>query len=152
MGSNPTLSAITASVESPFVRSIWIARSEPPMTRRMLIMDGFGWGFGLWLFGYLLGVALFFVVPVALIGWVITPVAVLVTAWVLLTRVRVVSIRAQAVVGLVWAMIAVVLDYVFIVRLMAPADGYYRPDVYLYYALTLAMPPAIGWWKRRGSM
>lgn len=114
----------------------------------MLIVDGFGWGFALWLFGYLLSVALFFVVPVAMIGWVITPVAVFVTAWVLLTRVRVVSIGAHAVVGLVWAMIAVVLDYAFIVWLLAQADGYYRTDVYLYYALTLAMPPAIGWWKR----
>ena len=26
--------------------------------------------------------------------------------------------------------------------LFDPADGYYKPDVYLYYALTFLMPPA----------
>lgn len=37
---------------------------------------------------------------------------------------------------LVWTLIAVLDDHLFIVRALKPADGYYKPDVYLYYALT----------------
>jgi hypothetical protein len=28
-----------------------------------------------------------------------------------------------------------------------PADGYYKLDVFIYYALTLLVPLAVGWWK-----
>ncbi len=36
-------------------------------------------------------------------------------------------------------------DYLFIVKALKPADGYYKPDVYLYYAPTLAIPLFAGW-------
>jgi hypothetical protein len=48
-------------------------------------------------------------------------------------------------VALVWVTIAVVGDYLFIVKAFKPADGYYKPDVYLYYALTMAIPLLAGW-------
>ncbi|HWB31456.1 MAG TPA: hypothetical protein VG736_13195 [Vicinamibacterales bacterium] len=44
-----------------------------------------------------------------------------------------------------WLLIAVGGDYVFIVKAFKPPDGYYKLDVYLYYALTLAIPLVAGW-------
>ena len=119
------------------------------MIDRSLARDALGWGLGLWLLGYVLGIALFFVVPVPLIGWVLTPVATLVTILVVLTRVRTGSAARDAVVAVAWTAIAIAMDYVFMVVLLHPADGYYHADVLLYYALTLALPIAGGWWKRR---
>ena len=113
-----------------------------------LLRDSLGWGAALWLIGYAMGVVLFFVLPPAAIGWVITQIAVVITSWVLLRKVQVGGVRRDLMVAIAWTLIAVVLDYLFIVRLLAPVDGYYKADVYLYYALTLLMPPAIGWWKR----
>ena len=47
-------------------------------------------------------------------------------------------------------------DYAFIVRMLKPADGYYKLDVYLYYAPTFAIPLVAGWaqnfaWRGEGS-
>jgi hypothetical protein len=44
---------------------------------------------------------------------------------------------------------AVVLDYIFIVKAFGPPDGYYKLDVYVYYVLTCTIPIAVGWWKTR---
>lgn len=52
-------------------------------------------------------------------------------------------------VAIVWTLIAVVLDYVFIVKAFKPADGYYKPDVYLYYVLTFILPLLVGWRKSK---
>jgi hypothetical protein len=41
---------------------------------------------------------------------------------------------------------AAVLDYLFIVLLLG-ASNYYKPDVYLYYALTFLLPLAVGWYR-----
>jgi len=38
---------------------------------KLLVKDSLGWGFLLWLVGYILGIALFFVIPSDLIGWVV---------------------------------------------------------------------------------
>jgi len=45
-------------------------------------------------------------------------------------------------VGLAWTLLAVVLDYVFIVQLFGAS--YYEVDVYFYYALTFLMPVGVG--------
>jgi hypothetical protein len=105
-----------------------------------------GWGVCLWLIGYVLGIALFAFVPVALIGWIIMPIGTLVTISVLL-RVRNESGWFYVLLSVTWTSIAVMFDYVFIVRAFSPADGYYKPDVYLYYALTFLLPLAIGGWR-----
>lgn len=47
-----------------------------------------------------------------------------------------------------WTVIAVLGDYLFIVKALKPADGYYKLDVYLYYALTLFIPFLAGWRRR----
>ncbi|MCX6718252.1 MAG: hypothetical protein NTY81_01450 [Candidatus Staskawiczbacteria bacterium] len=54
-------------------------------TKKFLI-NSFGWGVGLWLIGYVLGIILFMLVPANLIGWVISPVGILITLWVLIKK------------------------------------------------------------------
>lgn len=115
-------------------------------------MNMFGWGFGLWLFGYVLGIILFAVVPPELLGWVITPFGVAATLWVLLKKVKLSSLSQYVLMSVGWLVIAVVCDYVFLVQLFKPADGYYKLDVYLYYLLTLALPMAVGWWKTKSAV
>lgn len=114
---------------------------------RCLIRDALLWGVALWLVGYALGIAFFFVLPTTLIGWSIMPVGLLIMLWVLLTRMDYDSVAQYAVLGVVWTAIAVALDYEFIVQLLSPTDGYYKLDVYLYYLFTLLVPPLVGWWR-----
>ena len=111
--------------------------------------DTLGWGFLLWLFGYLLGIILFFAVPKSMIGWVITPVAVIVTLWVLIKKIKSVSFPYYFSIAVIWTALAVVLDYFLIVKAFKPEDGYYKPDVYLYYSLTFVLPLVVGLWKSK---
>ncbi len=114
---------------------------------KKFLKDGFGWGFILWFIGYMLGILLFAVVPVGLLGWVIMPFGILITLWVLLKKVKGDSFRYYILIATVWTVIAIVCDYLFLVKVFKPADGYYKPDVYLYYALMFALPILIGWKK-----
>jgi hypothetical protein len=98
------------------------------------------WGFGLWLFGYILGFIFFAIAPLHLIGWLITPIGVAATVYVLWHWLPLPTPRDAIITGVVWAIMAIVLDYIFIVKLLAPPDGYYKLDVWAYYALTLALP------------
>ena len=100
------------------------------------------WGSLLWLIGYVLGFVFYAFVPAALIGWDIMPLGIAITAIVLLKWVRVADLHEAARVGVMWTLLAIALDYAFIVLLLHPADGYYKLDVYIYYALTLLMPIA----------
>lgn len=114
---------------------------------KQFFKDAFVWGFVLWLIGYVLGIALFFVVPQALIGWVIMPIGIIITLWVLLRKVKADSARYYLKVALVWVLVAAICDYLFLVRMFQPADGYYKADVYLYYILTFALP-LLAWWYK----
>ena len=114
------------------------------MNKRFL-KDALGWGFVLWVIGYALGIMLFAFVPANLIGWIITPFGTAIALWVAFKKVKGDTLRYFGLVALVWLLIAVAGDYVFIVKAFKPADGYYKPDVYLYYALTLAIPFFAGW-------
>lgn len=114
------------------------------MNKRFL-KDALGWGFVLWVIGYALGIMLFVVVPSNLIGWIIAPFGTAIALWVAFKKVKGDTLRYFGFVALVWLLIAVAGDYVFIVKAFKPADGYYKPDVYLYYALTLAIPLLAGW-------
>lgn len=107
--------------------------------------DVLGWGFVLWLIGYVLGMMLFALVPVNLIGWIIMPIGAAIALWIAFRKVKGDTMRYYGLVALGWLLIAVLGDYVFIVKALKPADGYYKPDVYLYYALTLAIPLLAGW-------
>jgi hypothetical protein len=113
------------------------------------LMDTLGWGVVLWLIGYILGIALFFVLPPSILGWAIMPVGIAVTLFVLFKKIDGNSLGYYIPIAVAWTVIAVFLDYIFIVKLLNPADGYYRLDVYIYYALTFIMPIAAGFWKNR---
>ncbi len=120
---------------------------------RQLLKDSVGWGFVLWLVGYVLGILLFFAVPPSLLGWVIMPIGVIITLWVLLKRVKSGALQYYLVLAIVWTVMAIAFDYLFIVKALNPADGYYKLDVYLYYALTFTIPLIVGWWKgARGNV
>lgn len=112
------------------------------------LKDLLGWGFLLWLMGYGLGIMLFTVVPINLIGWIIMPIGVLVTLWVLFKKIESRSFEYYLKLAVVWTLIAVVFDYFFLVKAFKPADGYYKLDVYLYYALTFILPLAVGLKKK----
>lgn len=116
---------------------------------KQFLKDGLLWGLLLWLMGYALGILLFPFVPSSMIGWVITPFGVLITCLVLLKKIKGPSLSYYARIGLIWTLMAVVCDYFFLYTMFKPADGYYKFDVYLYYALTFFLPLLIGWWKTR---
>lgn len=107
---------------------------------KQLIKDALGWGFLLWLAGYILGIVFFMVVPPSVLGWVIMPIGIILTLWVLFKKVKGNSFGYYLVLALVWTVIATVFDYFFLVKTFRPADGYYKLDVYLYYFLTFALP------------
>jgi len=75
------------------------------------------------------------------------PVGIGVTLLVLYKFVRSGSLFHYLTVALTWATIAVVCDYIFIVQMIKPADGYYKLDVYIYYVLTFVLPLLAGWWR-----
>lgn len=116
-----------------------------------ILKSGLGWGLLLWLIGYILGFALFFVVPPSMLGWIIMPIGTLITLWVLYVKVPLRTWGESWSIALVWVALAGLLDYLFIVKLLNPPDGYYKLDVYLYYILTFLLPLIVGWWKRRFS-
>jgi len=116
------------------------------MSRRFF-MDAFGWGFALWLIGFALGIMLFTIVPLSMIGWVIMPIGIIIALWILLKKVKGDSFQYYALLAVVWVVIAVAFDYFFLVQAFKPADGYYKLDVYLYYAITFLLPLVVGWRK-----
>ena len=115
---------------------------------KQFFKDAFGWGFLLWLIGYVLGIIFFMFVPTSAIGWIITPLATLITLWVLVRKIKSLSLQYYLAVGIIWTLLAVILDYLLIVKVFKPADGYYKLDVYLYYSLTFILPLVVGLWKQ----
>jgi len=111
---------------------------------KQLIKDAFGWGFILWLIGYVLGIILFMFIPTAILGWVIMPIGIIITLLVLLKKVRGDTFRYYVLLAIIWTCIAVIFDYLLIVKVFAPTDGYYKLDVYLYYLFTLVLPMTVG--------
>lgn len=118
---------------------------------KQLIKDSLGWGFALWLIGYALGMLLFAFVPVSLIGWIILPIGTLITLFVLTKKINGTSMQHYFTIAIVWTLIALVGDYLFIVKALNPPDGYYKLDVYIYYILTFVLPLFIGWRKEVSS-
>jgi uncharacterized membrane protein len=116
-----------------------VVSGEETMTRHFA-KEAFGWGAVLWLIGYALGVALIPFVPPSAVGWIILPIGVAITWWVLMSKVHEDAAMRYAAIAIVWTTIAVILDYLFIVKAFRPVDGYYKLDVYVYYALTFTLP------------
>ncbi len=108
------------------------------------IKDTAGLGTVLWLIGYLASLLLFFSPFAGIMGWVLlavcTPVTIAIAWW--WFRARDLALRYYAGVGVAWTVLAVVLDYLFIVLLLHAT--YYGPDVFVYYALTFVIPVGVG--------
>ena len=100
---------------------------------KLLLTDILGWGFLLWLIGYVLGIILFMIVPQSLLGWIIMPVGIVLTLWVLLKKIRTGSLRYYLLLAIIWTLIAIVFDYFFLVKAFKPADGDYKVDGYLCF-------------------
>jgi hypothetical protein len=115
---------------------------------KALLKNTLGWGFLLWLIGYILGIVLFPFVPVSLVGWIIMPVGIMITIWVLIKKIESITLQDYLFLSITWTLIAIVLDYFLLVKIFKPADGYYKPDVYLYYVLTFVIPLLVGWRKK----
>jgi hypothetical protein len=115
---------------------------------KQLLKDGLGWGVLLWLIGYILGIVFFMFVPKNMIGWAITPIGIFITLWVLTKKIKNNSLGYFLKIGTAWTLIALVFDYLFIVQLFKSGVDYYKPDVYLYYALTFILPVVVGWRKQ----
>lgn len=114
---------------------------------KKVFKDAFGWGFILWLIGYVLGIILFMIAPSTLIGWLIMPIGIAITLWVLLKKIKAFTFKDYLILAIIWSSIAIVLDYFLLVKVFKPADGYYKLDVYLYYLLTFILPLIVGWKK-----
>lgn len=115
---------------------------------KQFLKDGLGWGFALWLIGYALGFVFFALVPPDMIGWVIMPIGTVIALWVAFKKVKGDSFKYYIWVALAWTIIAIVFDYIFMVKLLKPADGYYKIDIYIYYILTFVIPLLAGWRRR----
>jgi hypothetical protein len=102
------------------------------------------WGFILWLFGYILGFVFFAFIPKESIGWYIMPFGIIATLWVLLKKIKREQFTCYIGLGVIWTIMAIVLDYIFLVKLLKATD-YYKLDVFLYYFLTLVLPITVGW-------
>jgi hypothetical protein len=118
---------------------------------KQLIKQALLWGIILWLIGYVLGFVFFAIVPISVIGWFIMPIGILITLWVLVKKIHG-SVRYYLIIAIVWTVIAIALDYLFIVKALKPADGYYKLDVYLYYILTFLLPIIVGYFKKPVQM
>ena len=106
------------------------------------------WGFILWLFGYILGFVFFAIVPTNVIGWYVMPLAIIVTLWVLIKKIKRDRFGCYIGLGVIWMIMAIILDYIFIVKLFK-SPAYYKFDVYLYYALLIILPLLVGWKKTK---
>ncbi|MFA5085989.1 MAG: hypothetical protein WC468_00100 [Candidatus Paceibacterota bacterium] len=116
---------------------------------KQLLKDSLGWGFILWLVGYVLGFVFFTFVPQNQIGWFIMPIGTIIALWVLFKKVKGDSFGYYFKLAFAWALIAIVFDYFFIIKLLNSVS-YYKPDVYAYYAITFALPLIAGLIKNRG--
>ncbi len=114
-----------------------------------VIKDMIGWGTGLWLVGYVLGIGLFMIVPKDMIGWVIMPVGILMTLWVLAKKIKSSEFKYFLKLAIAWTLIAIVGDFLFITLLFKSGASYYKPDVIMYYVLTFMLPVVWGWKKRK---
>ena len=110
-----------------------------PKSKGKILLNTVFWGFMLWLIGYILGFVFFALVPKEQIGWYVMPLGVIITLWVLAKKIKRESFGCYIGLGIIWALLAIILDYIFLVKLLNATD-YYKLDVYLYYIITFILP------------
>lgn len=111
------------------------------------MIDALGWGVMVWLIGYVLGIVFFMFVPPSMIGLYVTPIGLAITLWILLKKINGDTVAYYLKIGTAWLLIAVIFDYLFIVQLLHPVDGYYKLDIYFYYLMTFLLPLLVGWYR-----
>lgn len=111
-----------------------------------ILLNTLFWGFILWLVGYILGIIFFKLVPQEQIGWYVMPLGILFTLWVLTKKIKRDSFTCYIGLGIIWTIMALLLDYFFLVKMFNASD-YYKLDVYIYYIVTLLLPVLIAWRK-----
>ena len=121
-----------------------------PKEKKWYFLNTLFWGFLLWLFGYILGFIFFAFVPKDSIGFFVMPFGIAATLLVLFKVIERKKFQCYVTLGIFWAIIAVFMDYTFIVKLLNSA-AYYKPDVYIYYLLTFSLPVLVGLYKFRKS-
>lgn len=77
------------------------------------------------------------------------PIGTVLTWWILMKKIKSTSLNYYIVMAVFWTLLAVLLDYLFIVQMLHPSDGYYKPSVIIYYLITLFLPIIIGKSKTR---
>jgi hypothetical protein len=120
--------------------------AKVPATNLKIFLNTVSWGFILWLIGYVLGFIFYAFVPKELIGWYILPVGIIITFWVLFKKIARKNFTCYFGIAIFWTLIAVIFDYLFIVKLLNSAS-YYKLDVYIYYLLTFLLPIIVGLYK-----
>lgn len=117
------------------------------------IRDTAGLGIFFWIIGYLASFVLYFTPLSSVMGWVLlvifTPLTTGIAWWWFRQRERL-PLRYYAGVGVAWMLIAVVLDFFFIVKFFGTVT-YYAPDVFLYYALMFLVPVGVGLYLNRAA-
>ena len=109
------------------------------------MIDIFVFGILIWLMGYIASLILFSFVPNNILGWILciifTPITFIIAYY--RFRNRNLGLFCYFMTGVFWALIAIILDYIFIVKLFN-AVGYYKLDVFVYYSITFLIPLIIG--------
>jgi hypothetical protein len=115
---------------------------------KQIIKDTAGLGIALWLIGYLASLVLFMSPYAGIMGWILlivfTPVTIAIVYWWFRKR-ESLPLKYYAEVGIAWVIIAVVLDYLFIVQLFHAI--YYGIDVFVYYTVTFLIPVGVGYYQ-----
>jgi hypothetical protein len=117
---------------------------------KQLIKDTGLLGTALWLIGYIASLVLFVSPYAGIMGWILiaffTPVTIVIVYWWFRKREQL-PLQYFAGIGVVWVLIAAILDYLFIVLLFQAT--YYGVDVFVYYALTFLIPVGVGLYLNR---
>jgi hypothetical protein len=117
---------------------------------KQIIKDTAGLGIALWLIGYLASLVLFMSPYTGIMGWILlivfTPVTIAIVFWWFRKR-ELLPLKYYAGVGIAWVIIAVVLDYLFIVQLFHAT--YYGIDVFVYYGVTFLIPVGVGFFLNK---
>ncbi len=109
-------------------------------------------GSAIWLLGYIISIVLYGFVPSSLLGWVLFVLLTPVTIYIAYLRFkkRKETLAYYAMVALVWVVLAMILDYLFIVMAFNN-QSYYKADVFVYYLVTFLVPFVVGFRYGRGK-
>ena len=109
------------------------------------MIDIFVFGVLFWLMGFIASIILFPFVPKNILGWILcivfTPITIIITYF--RFKKRDLKLFCYFMTGVFWAIIAIILDYIFLYRLFNIVD-YYKVDVLIYYLITFLIPLTLG--------